>query len=169
MRARSPLGATANWAKKGAIPAVSARKDCAKGGVEITADNKGDEAFTFELDGKKNTVKPGGSEKVFVKVAEDQAYKITINGPNGFTKTFTGILDCKTAETGTTGGSGGTPSPSGTPVPASGSRTGGATGGDLATTGSSSATPMIAGIAAALVVVGGAAVFFLRKKKTTGE
>ncbi|MBB4892397.1 TQXA domain-containing protein/LPXTG-motif cell wall-anchored protein [Streptomyces olivoverticillatus] len=162
-------GATANWAKKGAIPAVSARKDCAKGGVEITADNKGDEAFTFELDGKKNTVKPGGSEKVFVKVAEDQAYKITINGPNGFTKTFTGILDCKTAETGTTGGSGGTPSPSGTPVPASGSRTGGATGGDLATTGSSSATPMIAGIAAALVVVGGAAVFFLRKKKTTGE
>jgi LPXTG-motif cell wall-anchored protein len=37
--------------------------------------------------------------------------------------------------------------------------------GDLAETGSSNATPMIAGIAIALVVIGGGAVFLVRKKK----
>ncbi|MEU1375904.1 Cys-Gln thioester bond-forming surface protein [Streptomyces triculaminicus] len=167
--------ATANWATKGAIPALSAKKNCEKGGVEITADNKGDQPFTFELEGRKHTVRPGGSETVLVKVGEDQAYKFTITGPNGLSRTFSGILDCKTAETGSTGGSaGGTATPSATPTPASGrttsgtttGTTGSTTGGDLATTGSSSATPVIAGVAIALVVVGGGAVFLLRRKKT---
>ncbi|GHG69514.1 TQXA domain-containing protein [Streptomyces griseocarneus] len=166
--------ATANWATKGAIPALSAKKNCEKGGVEITADNKGDQPFTFELEGRKHTVRPGGSETVLVKVGEDQAYKFTITGPNGFTRTFSGILDCKTAETGSTGSTGGsaggTATPSATPTPASGRTTSGATGsttgGDLATTGSSSATPVIAGVAIALVVVGGGAVFLLRRKNT---
>ncbi|MFI9238421.1 Cys-Gln thioester bond-forming surface protein [Streptomyces sp. NPDC053079] len=170
--------ATANWATKGAIPALTAKKSCEKGGVEITADNKGDQPFTFELEGKKHTVKPGGSETTLVKVGEDQAYKITITGPNGFSKTFSGILDCKTAETGTTGGSGttgGTGKPSASPsAPAGGSgtstgSTGSTTGGDLANTGSSSATPTIAGVAIALIVAGGGAVFLLRRKKTTEQ
>ena len=54
--------ATADWAKKGAIPAVSAVKDCAKNGVDVTASNAGDEAFTFELAGKSHSVAPGGSD-----------------------------------------------------------------------------------------------------------
>ncbi|MEV0265130.1 Cys-Gln thioester bond-forming surface protein [Streptomyces sp. NPDC050617] len=168
--------ATANWAKKGAIPAVSAKKDCVKGGVNVTATNKGDEAFTFTLEGKKVTVQPGKSETTFVKVAEDQAYKFTINGPNGFSKTFSGVLDCQTAGTGSTGGGTHTPAPSSHPSPASagGSTGSGSTsgsgssttgGGDLAETGSSSATPVIASVAVGLVVVGGGAVFLLRKKK----
>ncbi|MEV5243246.1 Cys-Gln thioester bond-forming surface protein [Streptomyces cinnamoneus] len=170
--------ATATWATKGAIPALTARKNCEKGGVEITADNKGDQPFTFELDGKKHTLKPGGSETTLVKVGEDQAYKITVTGPNGFSKTFSGILDCKTAETGTTGGSGatgGTGGPSASPsAPAattggSAGSTGSTTGGDLANTGSSSATPVIAGVAIALMVVGGGAVFLLRRKNTAGQ
>ncbi|MCC3772188.1 TQXA domain-containing protein, partial [Streptomyces sp. UNOC14_S4] len=90
--------ATATWAEKGAIPAVSARKDCAKGGVEVTADNKGDAPFVFDLDGTRHTVPAGGSETVLVKVAEDQAYRFGITGQHGFSRTFSGILDCVTAE-----------------------------------------------------------------------
>ena len=89
--------ATANWANKGAIPAVSAMKDCAKGGVDITASNKGDQPFTFELGGQKHTIEAGKSQTVTIPVAEDQAYDFTIKGPNGFEKSFQGVLDCKTA------------------------------------------------------------------------
>lgn len=170
--------ATANWAKKGAVPAVSAKKDCAKGGVEITVANKGDEAFGYEINGKKHTAGPGRTETTLVKVGEDQAYKITVTGPNGFAKTFSGVLDCKTGDTAggnTGGGSSATPSPSGHPGNGSTGGSGGSSGstgatkgGDLASTGSSSATPVIAGTAAALVVVGGTAVFLLRRKKTAG-
>ncbi|EXU69929.1 peptidase [Streptomyces sp. PRh5] len=157
--------ATANWAKKGAVPAVSAEKDCAKGGVDITASNKGDEAFTFELLGQKYTVEAGQSKTVTAPVKEDQSYKFTISGPNGFEKTFSGVLDCKTSSSG--GSSGDTPSSQPSPASAGGSTGGDTSGGDLAETGSSSNTPMIAGIAVALVVVGGGAIFFVRKKKAT--
>ncbi|MET8181741.1 LAETG motif-containing sortase-dependent surface protein [Streptomyces sp. NPDC005336] len=157
--------ATANWAKKGAIPAISAEKDCAKGGVDITATNKGDEAFTFELLGQKYTVEAGQSKTVTAPVKEDQSYKFTITGPNGFEKTFSGVLDCKTASSG--GSSSDTPSSQPSPASAGGSTGGDTTGGDLAETGSSSNTPMIAGIAVALVAVGGGAIFFVRKKKAT--
>ncbi|MGP3980026.1 LAETG motif-containing sortase-dependent surface protein [Streptomyces sp. KR80] len=158
--------ATANWAKKGAVPAVSAEKNCAEGGVDITASNMGDEPFTFELGGDKHTVAAGKSETITVPVKEDQAYDFTITGPNGFKENFTGVLDCKTAET--PGGSTDEPSPETTPATAGGS-TGGEGGGedDLAETGSSSATPVIAGIAIALVALGGGTVFFVRKRKTT--
>lgn len=153
--------ASASWKKQGAIPAVTAEKNCAKGGVDVTASNRGDEAFRFQLSGKDYEVAPGASQTVTVPVGEDQPYEITIKGAEGFKKTFTGVLDCKTA------GSGGG-KPSSQPSPASvGGTAGGDTGGDLAETGSSNATPVIAGIAAVLVVVGGGAVFFLRKKKTT--
>ncbi|MEU9758708.1 LAETG motif-containing sortase-dependent surface protein [Streptomyces sp. NPDC047985] len=161
--------ATATWAKQGAIPAVSAEKNCVKGGVDVTASNKGDETFTFELAGKKHTVEAGKSETVTVPVAEDQAYDITVTGPGGFSKTFKGVLDCKTSSSGTggAGGNGGHETQTeGTPAPATSG--GGSTGstGDLAETGGSSATPVIAGVAIALVVVGGGAVFLLRKRKT---
>lgn len=151
--------ASASWKKQGAIPAITAEKNCAKGGVDVTASNKGDEAFRFQLSGKDYEIAPGKSQTVTVPVAEDQPYNITITGAGGFKKSFSGVLDCKTA------GSGGG-KPSSQPSPASvGGSTGGDKGGDLAETGSSSATPMIAGIAVVLVLVGGAAVFFLRKKK----
>jgi LPXTG-motif cell wall-anchored protein len=154
--------ATAAWAKKGAIPAVSAEVNCAKGGVDVTAANEGDEDFTFQLAGKEYTVAPGGSETITVPVAEDQAYSITITGPDDFTKTFEGVLDCETAATSSA-------SPSSSPSAASAGGTSevtaGTTTGDLAETGASSATPVIAGVAIALLVIGGAAVFLLRKKK----
>ncbi|MDF3291268.1 Cys-Gln thioester bond-forming surface protein [Streptomyces silvisoli] len=151
--------AGATWAKQGAIPALSAMVDCAKGGVDVTASNKGDEAFTFQLAGKQYTVAAGKEQTITVPVKEGQSYKITITGPKGFSKTFSGILNCKTA-----GGGSGTPSP----APSS-SSTGGAStgGGNLAETGSSNATPYIAGAAVALVVIGGGTVFFLRKRKST--
>ncbi|MFJ4637108.1 LAETG motif-containing sortase-dependent surface protein [Streptomyces hygroscopicus] len=157
--------ASANWAKQGAVPAVSAEKNCAKGGVDITATNKGDEAFGFELLGQKYTVEAGQSKTVTAPVKEDESYKFTITGPNGFEKTFSGVLDCKTSSS-SGGGSGDTPSSQPSPASAGGSGTGGdTTGGDLAETGSSSNTPVIAGIAVALVVVGGGAVFLVRRKK----
>ncbi|MFB6814125.1 LAETG motif-containing sortase-dependent surface protein [Streptomyces sp. NPDC056347] len=158
--------ATGAWAKKGAIPAVSAQKNCAKGGVDVTASNEGDEAFTFELAGAKHTIEAGKTETITVPVAEDQAYDFTVTGPNGFSKTFKGVLDCKTSGS----GAGGTETQTGgdkTPATAGGSSNGSTGGsGDLAETGGSSATPVIAGVAIALVVVGGGAVFLLRKRKT---
>ncbi|MGW3241623.1 Cys-Gln thioester bond-forming surface protein [Streptomyces sp. NPDC001070] len=158
--------ATGTWAAKGPIPAVSAEVNCDKNGVDVTASNEGDQPFTFTLADKEYTVEAGKSETITVPVGEDQPYKITITGPNGFEKTFEGILDCDTA-----GSGGSTPSSSPSPATAGGSSEGtgdtGSTGGDLAETGASSATPLIAGIAIALVVLGGGAVFFLRKKKAT--
>ncbi|MFF1419366.1 LAETG motif-containing sortase-dependent surface protein [Streptomyces sp. NPDC058280] len=159
--------ATANWAKQGAIPAVTAEKNCAKGGIDVTATNSGDEPFTFDLKGTEHSVAAGESQTITVPVGEDEAYDFTITGPGGFTQTFKGVLDCKT-----TGSEGPAPEqPSSQPSAASaGGSTAGSTG-DLAETGSSSATPMIAGVAIALVVLGGGAVFFLRKKNAaaTGE
>ncbi|GAA2440074.1 Cys-Gln thioester bond-forming surface protein [Streptomyces macrosporus] len=159
--------ATATWATKGPIPAVTAEKNCVKGGVDVTATNEGDEPFSFSLAGKEYEIPAGGSETVTVPVEEDQPYEITITGPNGFKETFTGTLDCKT-DSSETGGPG-TEEPSSEPSPATvGGDTGGDTGdtdGNLAETGSNSSTPIIAGVAIALVLLGGAAVFFLRKRK----
>ncbi|MEU2245758.1 LAETG motif-containing sortase-dependent surface protein [Streptomyces sp. NPDC019224] len=156
--------ATASWAKEGPIPAATAEKNCDKGGVDITVGNKGDEAFTFELDGKEHSVGAGKSVTVTVPVAEDQAYDVTVTGPNGFSKTFKGVLDCKTTGSAT----GGTETQTGDEPTTTTATAGGSTsGGDsnLAETGSSSATPVIAGIAIALVVVGGGAVVLLRRRK----
>jgi TQXA domain-containing protein/LPXTG-motif cell wall-anchored protein len=157
--------ATANWANKGAIPAVSAMKDCAKGGVDITASNKGDQPFTFELGGQKHTIEAGKSQTVTIPVAEDQAYDFTIKGPNGFEKSFQGVLDCKTA-----GSAAPSMAPSSHPSPASaGGSSAGRNGSDLAETGSSSSIPVIAGIAIVLVLLGGGAVFMLRRRQASGQ
>jgi LPXTG-motif cell wall-anchored protein len=146
--------ATLTWARKGPIPALSAQVVCAKGGVDVTASNKGDEDFVFQLSGKTYTVAPGASRTVTVPVAEDQKYRIDIKLPNGSVKTFQGVVDCKTAA----------PAPSTSPsAPANQPSP---AGGDLAETGSSNATPVIAGIAAALVVIGGGTAFFFRRKKS---
>ncbi|MEV7424254.1 LAETG motif-containing sortase-dependent surface protein [Streptomyces sp. NPDC091212] len=166
--------ATANWAKEGPIPSVTAQRNCAKGGVDVTATNQGDEVFTFELAGAQHSVVPGGSTTVTVPVAEDEAYSLTVTGPGGFSRTFSGVLDCET--TGTTEVV--TQQASSQPLPASsgGSSQGsvesldadsGAVTGDLAETGSSSATPVIAGVAIVLVVLGGGSVFLLRRKKNS--
>nr|WP_274035875.1 LAETG motif-containing sortase-dependent surface protein [Streptomyces sp. MMBL 11-1] len=176
--------ATANWATKGAIPAVTAEKNCDKNGVDVTASNEGDSPFTFKLAGAEHTVGAGESKTVTVPVGEDEAYDITVTGPNGFSERFQGVLDCETQGTPAPGTSGGGETPSTSPSPSEdGGTTGGTTGdtttggtsgdttggGDLAATGGSSATPVIAGIAVALVAAGGAAVFILRKKKTAGH
>ncbi|MGW5677376.1 Cys-Gln thioester bond-forming surface protein [Streptomyces sp. NPDC003860] len=165
--------ASATWAKTGPVPAVTAKENCDKGGVDVTASNKGDSPFTFTLKGTEHTVPAGGSKTVTVPVGEDQAYDITITGPNGFKETFKGVLDCKTSTPSPN------PNPSSQPTPASAGgstggsdTTGGNTGGssskdNLAATGGSSSTPIIAGVAIALVALGGGAVFFLRKKKAT--
>jgi TQXA domain-containing protein/LPXTG-motif cell wall-anchored protein len=153
--------ATANWAKKGAIPALSAEKNCAKGGVDITAANEGDEAFTFELMGFEHTIEAGTSQTVTIPLQEDQAYDFTIKGPNGYEKRIKGVLDCRTQSD----AGGATIQTFGEPSPATAGGTS-TTSADLAETGASSATPVIAGIAIALVAVGGAAVLFVRKKKT---
>ncbi|MFE9400437.1 Cys-Gln thioester bond-forming surface protein [Streptomyces sp. NPDC006530] len=151
--------AKVTWAKQGAIPAVTVKKDCAKGGVDITVTNKGDKPYPVTVGGRTvATVPAGASKTVLFPVAEDAKYDFTLAGQH-----FSGTLDCKTAGTGT-------PTPSSKPSPASvgGGSTGTKGGTGLAETGSSSATPMIAGAAIVLVLLGGGAVFFLRKKNTGG-
>ncbi|MGW0826296.1 Cys-Gln thioester bond-forming surface protein [Streptomyces sp. NPDC002845] len=158
--------ATATWAETGAIPALSAEKNCAEGGVDITAANVGDEEFTFELLGITHTIAAGATETVTVPLWEDQAYNFTIKGPSGFEKRFKGVLDCETqTETSASGESVQTlTEPS--PVTAGDTST---TGTDLAETGGSGATPTIAGVAIGLVVIGGVALLLVGKKTPTQE
>ncbi|MFD4584761.1 TQXA domain-containing protein [Streptomyces sp. NPDC058434] len=158
---RSTVSATAaaTWAKKGAIPALTAKKNCAEGGIDITASNRGDETFAFELLGLKHAIAPDESRTVTVPVPEDRAYDFTITGPGGFTKNFKGVLDCRT-----TGSAGPVPDE---PAPQLSAASAGEAAIDenLAATGASGATPIIAGVAIGLVVVGGAAILFVRRKK----
>ncbi|MFD7611933.1 Cys-Gln thioester bond-forming surface protein [Streptomyces sp. NPDC059828] len=159
---RSTVSATvtAAWGKSGPIPALSARKNCAKGGVDITAGNTGDQPFTFELMGLRYSIAAGETRTVTVPLPEDRAYDFTITGPGGFSKTFKGVLDCKT-----TGQAGPVPDqPSSGPSPALMGAD--ADGENLAATGSSGLTPVIAGVAIALVLVGGAVIVLVRRKQT---
>ncbi|KAA0932464.1 TQXA domain-containing protein [Streptomyces apricus] len=157
--------ATANWAGAGAIPALSAEKNCAEGGLDVTAVNEGDEPFTYELLGTEHTVGAGESQTVTVPLQEDRSYDFTVSGPGGYEKRFQGVLDCRTQSD---EGAGETVQTLNEPSPATvGGTT--ATTADLAETGASSATPVIAGVAIGLVVIGGAAVLFVRKKNTTPQ
>ncbi|MGW2546136.1 Cys-Gln thioester bond-forming surface protein, partial [Kitasatospora sp. NPDC001574] len=90
--------AKATWkAAKGALIDSTAVVECVANGVKVSVANGGDEAATVSVKpGKDLTVQPGKIETVVVPVAEDTAYDITVTGPNGFTKNFKGILDCKT-------------------------------------------------------------------------
>ncbi|UGY91456.1 Cys-Gln thioester bond-forming surface protein [Streptomyces gobiensis] len=151
--------ATANWAAQGAVPAVSARKNCAAGGLDITVSNQGDEPFSFNLGEASYETPAGKTETVTVPVQEDQAYKITINGPHGFAQTFSGVLDCATVTSGS-GDDKGTAVQT-TPVTVGGS------GSDvnLAETGNSSNVPLLVGVALGLLVLGGGAVLMVRRNK----
>ncbi|MFF8030992.1 MULTISPECIES: Cys-Gln thioester bond-forming surface protein [unclassified Streptomyces] len=150
--------ASANWAETGAIPALSARENCAKGGVDLTVANQDDEPFTFTLAGAEYTVEGGASRTVTVPLSEDQPYDFTVEGPGGFQQRFTGMLDCLTraAETGTTthtlSGPGSAPV-----VPADV---------NLADTGAAAVTPWIAGTAIGLVVLGGTGLVLTRRRRT---
>ncbi|MFI1863724.1 Cys-Gln thioester bond-forming surface protein [Streptomyces jumonjinensis] len=157
--------ATAAWAASGAIPALSAKKNCAEGGIDITAGNTGDAPFTFELAGTEHTIPAGTRRTITVPVGEDQPYDFTITGPGGFTRTFKGVLDCRI-----TGLQTSSPAPAAeTPVsqlaPASAGGASAGLEGDLAATGGSSATPVIGGAAIGLVVIGGGVILLLRRKK----
>ncbi|MEU0744298.1 Cys-Gln thioester bond-forming surface protein [Streptomyces sp. NPDC006134] len=152
--------ATATWGARGPVPALSAVEDCAEGSLDITAVNKGDEAFTFELLGTEYSIAAGETRTVAVPLQEGQSYDFTISGPDGFGKRFAGVLDCRTQ----TGESedGQSTQILGEPAPA----TAGGTSADtnLAETGGSGVTPLIGGIALGLVVVGGTTLLVLRRK-----
>lgn len=162
--------ATATWASEGAVPALSARENCAKDGVDITAANSGDEPYTFTLMGTRYTIPAGQTRTVTIPLQEDQAYDFTIKGPHGFEKRIRGVLDCATTSAaGSTAGGGLRTQATTQPSPASVGGTGSdAADTDLAETGSSNATPIIAGIAVLLVLIGGASVVMGRKKKAPG-
>ncbi|MFE3169815.1 Cys-Gln thioester bond-forming surface protein [Streptomyces sp. NPDC059224] len=162
----STVAATANatWAEQGAIPALSAEKNCAAGGVDITAANTGDQPFTFELMDTEHTVPANTSRTVTIPLQEDQVYDFTITGANGLERRFTGVFDCKTqaAESGLTTQTLSEPSPA--------SVGGTASDVNLAATGGDSATGVITGVAIGLVVIGGAVLVILRRRENpTGD
>ncbi|CAM5655395.1 TQXA domain-containing protein OS=Streptomyces microflavus OX=1919 GN=Smic_24970 PE=4 SV=1 [Streptomyces microflavus] len=160
--------------RDGRRPALTARKNCAAGGVDITAANQGDEPFTFELGGTEHTVAAGTTETVTIPVAEDQAYDFTITGPGGFRKNFTGVLDCATSgsviaaeadrqsddDTGV--GTQDARQSSFPPRPAPPPPAWRATSPRPA---APSTTPMIAALAVGLLVIGGCTLFVLRRKE----
>lgn len=141
--------ASASWAQQGAVPALSAARNCTKGGLDITATNQGDEEFGFELMGTQYAIAAGETRTVTVPLQEDQAYDFTIKGPDGLSQRFTGVLDCRTrsAEKGTTTQTLSEPSPATVAAPSADV--------NLAETGGSATTPLIAGTAIGLVVIGG--------------
>ena len=151
--------ASATWAKQGAVPALSAARNCTEGGLDITATNQGDEEFGFELMGTEYAIAAGETRTVTVPLQEDQAYDFTIKGPGGFAQRFTGVLDCRTrsSETGATTQTVSEPSPATVAAPSADV--------NLAETGGSATTPLIAGTAIALVVIGGAALVLTGRKQ----
>ncbi|GHB23101.1 TQXA domain-containing protein [Streptomyces viridiviolaceus] len=155
--------ATATWADQGAIPALSAVENCAENGLDITAVNKGDEAFTFELMGTEHTIAAGESRTVTIPLQEDRSYDFVIQGLAGFEQRFTGVLDCRTQSSAAgdlTTQTLGEPS---RPATAGGT----ATDTNLAETGSSDVTPMIAGLALALITIGGVTLTVVRRKNSS--
>ncbi|WP_340379059.1 thioester domain-containing protein [Streptomyces sp. SS7] len=155
--------ASATWAQQGAVPALSAAKNCARSGVDITVANQGDEAFTFALMGAEHAIPAGTTRTVTIPLQEDQPYDFTITGLQGAQSRFTGLLDCltRTAETANV-----TTQTLSDPSPATvGGTAASATDTNLAETGGSSGTPIIAGTAIGLVVIGGAALVLAGRKE----
>lgn len=158
--------ATGTWAKEGPFAALTVGKDCEKGGVDVKAANQGDDVFSFDLAGEKHLVPARATRTVTVPVAEDQKYDFTVKGAGAFEQHFSGTLDCLTLSM--------APKVDQDISNLSAASAGGPTGGstdavdDLAETGSSSATPIIAGVAIGLLVIGGGALFLLRGKKGPG-
>ncbi|MET9775627.1 TQXA domain-containing protein [Streptomyces sp. NPDC006367] len=157
--------ASAAWADEGPIPALYAAENCAEGGLDITAVNKGDKAFTFELLDAEYTIAAGETRTVTLPLPEDRPYGFTARSADGFEQRFTGVLDCRTRSTPaddtvhTLTGAAPTTVADPTPTPDT----------DLAATGSSDATPLIGGTAIGLVVLGGAVLLYLRGRNEHGE
>ncbi|MFI2611632.1 Cys-Gln thioester bond-forming surface protein [Kitasatospora sp. NPDC018619] len=178
-------GAKATWQQgKGALVDSTAKEECASGGVRVSVTNTGDEAATVTVGKQQVAVQPGKTETVLVKVEEKAKYDFTVTGPNGYSKQFTGVLDCKVGVPSTpapttpaaTGTAGPAASPSGTPstgagqpAPATTTSAAPGTGGGLAQTGANDSTPILAAVAGGLVVAGGAAVFVLRRRGRHGR
>ncbi|MEU6478846.1 Cys-Gln thioester bond-forming surface protein [Streptomyces sp. NPDC047017] len=155
--------ATAAWGAQGPIPALSAAKDCARSGLDIRVVNKGDAAFAFALTGTGYSVPARTDRTVTVPLQEDQAYDFTVNGPDGRGHRFTGVLDCKTQ--GSTIGTRTQTLSEPTPVTAGNLPA----GPDLADTGSTGTTPLIAAIGLSLLVLGGTVLSIIHKKRATQE
>ncbi|MET7679976.1 thioester domain-containing protein [Streptomyces sp. NPDC005423] len=151
--------ASADWADDGAIPALSARQDCARSGLDIAVANKGDEPYPFALMGVERSIAAHTSETVTIPFQEDQAYDFTLTAPNGSEKRFAGVLDCRTQ--GDAGGD--TTQLLSEPSPATVGGT--ATDTNLADTGGSAITPMIMVVAIGLVAIGATALVLLRDRK----
>ncbi|MCF3962614.1 LAETG motif-containing sortase-dependent surface protein [Streptomyces fuscigenes] len=157
--------ATGTWAPSGAVATLTAQKNCDKGGIDVTATNSGEGAFRFDLADETQAVAPGTAKTITVPVSEDQPYDFTVTGDNGFRQRFFGTLDCRTTSA--------DPGSDQDVTSLSAASVGGPSGGDvtdlagsdLAETGSSSATPVVAGVAIALVIIGGGVIFVFRTRK----
>ncbi|MEN3583888.1 Cys-Gln thioester bond-forming surface protein [Streptomyces sp. ZYX-F-203] len=157
--------AEATWAGEGAAPAISATENCAEEGLEVTVANGGDETFSFELSGTEYSVEAGAARTVSVPLAEDSSYDVTVYGPDGSERRFTGVLDCRTqgdpTESDPTDGE--MTRTLGEPGPAAAG--GGALpDADLAATGGSEVTPLIGAIALVLLVLGGGTLLVVRRR-----
>ena len=159
------VDATADWADSGAIPAAEATENCARGGVDITVMNRGDEPFPLRVGGQRKDVAEGRSGTVTVPVKEDQPYRIPVEGPRGFERTFSGVLDCAPATAGGGLEQRAAAEEAGRPatVGGDGERPMGAST-DLAQTGSGD-TSLIVGAALAFVAIGAAALVAVRRRE----
>ncbi|WP_307865640.1 LAETG motif-containing sortase-dependent surface protein [Streptomyces montanisoli] len=157
--------ASGTWAPDAATATLTARKDCAKSGLDVTATNRGEGAFSFDIGQEHESVAAGKARTITLPVAEDQRYDVTVTGDHGFEQEFSGTLDCLTAGAAPRSGQDVTNLSAASAGGTAGSGTTDLASSGLAETGSSSATPVMAGIAIALVVVGGGVIFLVRTRK----
>jgi LPXTG-motif cell wall-anchored protein len=155
--------AVAAWAAQGAIPAISAVKDCAEGGLDIRVANKGDEPFTFPLMGSEHSIPAGKTGTVTVPLQEDQAYDFMITGPGGYSPRFTGVLDCQAQDVKV----GVTTQTLSEPTQVTAGPTPETT--DLAETGGGTGTTPLIAIGLSLLVLGATVLSIVHKKKTTQD
>lgn len=156
--------ATVSWDEDGAIPAVTAEKNCPKRGVSVTVANTGKRPFSFRLADRDRAVAAASRQTVTVPVGEDQAYRIPFIGPGGGKRTFTGVLDCATKSVAASQDVTGITPQSATAGGDEAGKDDVKGGGDLAETGASS-TPLILGIAVGLVFLGAVALLAVRRRK----
>jgi TQXA domain-containing protein len=155
--------AVATWAAQGAIPAISAVKDCAKGGLDIRVTNEGDEPFTFPLLGSGHSIPAHKTGTVTVPLQEDQAYDFTVTDPGGHSPRFTGVLDCQ-ARNATVGV---TTQTLAEPTQVTAGPTPETT--DLAETGGGTDTTPLIATGLSLLVLGATVLSIVHKKKTTQD
>ncbi|WTW97042.1 Cys-Gln thioester bond-forming surface protein [Streptomycetaceae bacterium NBC_01309] len=87
--------AKAEWSHKAVpAPSVAFREECQEGGVSVELKNAGDAPAAFVLNGQPVNVPADSTKTELVPVAEDTDYNITVTGPNNFSESFSGKLDC---------------------------------------------------------------------------